>query len=161
MKNLLYLAILLLCACCAPVYAPLRGDYPEKIVWKETEMSYNESFDTVIEFLTERGIEVQDIDRPNGIIRLSAEIEAKRITLEKNGKASNQKSYVVISQNRAFFQRIKSTIVVLVRPIDQKSKIGIRLIPKAQDPTGANIYADVATLGTFESQLLESITKPK
>lgn len=161
-KYLLLSAVLFtVMRCNFQQYTYLKGQYPENIIWKETDMTFDRAFDKTVEYMTEKGIEIEDIDRPNGIIKLSLDIPTSMITVEKKGVPVEDNLAVVMSPTNQIMMGLTGRIVILIRAKGDKSTIGARLIVKNRDSvTAAPLRVGVATLGNYERYVLALIAQP-
>lgn len=144
--------------CVAP-YAALKGDYPEKIYWRDSSLSFDESFDKVVEYLIEKGYEPEVTDRTNGIIKMSGVLYWNHLTREtrKGVPANPEKSAVSPYDAPAVFS-LASKVIIVIRPTQEGSKIGAKLMIKAFDPVmDSRVHSEVATLSNLEKSIVDGI----
>ena len=125
-------------------------------------MTYDAAFDRIVERMTETGVEVTELDRANGIIKLTVALPPQMVTIEKNKAPQYPEAAAVMSTNNTQILFLyKGRIVILVRPDHDGSRIGVRLIPNTyiETPKLEPLRSGVATLGNYERYLLGVIEK--
>ena len=144
--------------CVAP-YAALKGDYPQKIYWRDSSRSFDESFDKVVEYLIEQGYEPEETDRANGIIKMSGILYWNQLTREnKKGAPTSPKRAAVSPYDAPAVFSLLSKVIIVIRPTQGGSKIGSKLMIKAFDPImDSRVHSEVATLSNLEKTIVDGI----
>lgn len=152
MKKILLLLCILMSGC-LPSY--LKSDYKEHTVWKQSDRTFEQSFDRAIEVFVDMGYELQGVDRPNGVIQFKMVMPSSHNTKEKKGRPIDDSKYIVVAEGLSTYLQITGLFTVLVRPLDNKSLIGIRLTTWIDMPKGVKQKYSSASLGNYERDFLE------
>ena len=147
----------LLSGCTIFEFRYLKGDYYRGIVWQDSPQSFDQTFSKAIEVLTQRGVLASVVDRENGFIKLSMLASSFDITIEKKGKPRSP-DRIIVAPEGTIFWGIAVDVVILVQPMGEDSRVGVRLIPSNKDIYAEGGRGETASLGNLERDIIQAIT---
>jgi len=176
MKNLFILTILFLTSCVS--YVPLTKTYKDSIL-KESFIKSNTYWDNIIDFFSENGIPIKNMDKQSGLI-ISDEfyLSNKHITGEDQyGNLINPLAWVVsgywnngpykIGPHGDVLPKCKVTFIVRIRE-DNNTKILVNFnildcnnYVNAYGKSFTWEFKDVQSTGVFERDLINRIINTK
>lgn len=175
MKKIVTFSILaMLFISCSTQYK-LKGNYPSGNFFTETELSYDEVWDKVIDYFATTGFAITTIDRSSGFISSNASFE-NTCTRENKGIPLNPNAYVVIPTLRGGFGNViepgrtlspKSSWVITgdwnvrIKRTDNGTMVNVNLVNlKCLYSAGySTSRIPIKSLGNFENGLLNYLTK--
>lgn len=166
---------LLLIGGCAPLR--LTGEYPDTHFSKETDLSYEEVWERVIDYFAIAGIPISTIDKSSGLIVSSKVSFVNNYTREVNGKPLDENAYVVIPTVRGGFGNIlepKAALTgdwemigdwnVRIKSINNKTIVSVNMINlycfyRVRGLMGNTTKIPIQSTGVFERSLLNYLTE--
>lgn len=94
MKTFLLLALIVFQSCLSKII-PIKGNYPQTPMIFNSDKSFDEVWDKLIDVFAQKGLSIRIIDRSSGLI-VSNNSELSVTVEDKKGVAINQKAFIVV-----------------------------------------------------------------
>lgn len=162
--KFLAIALLFIVGGCLPIRQHLKGEYVDKIEWRDVNKPYDVAFDDVIDWMVERGYSLENkLDRNNGVAQVDTwfgywMVENEQ-DHERNLKKEPNRKYIAVT-SLAGQVSFYGKITIRVKVIDkERTRIGIRFLPYAKLANGVEDYEDVKSTGVYENQILDVLSR--
>lgn len=170
--------IFLLSGCASIKTTPIQGQYLETPLEITTSLSYDKTWERIIDMFAKEGISISTIDKSSGLIVAGkTRFSSRYISHESGGNLINPNAFVVISSCSLVqgydFKDYEPELIegdwnVRIKTVEQGTRVNINLVNLYAKPPTTLINGEIRPLcafdarstGVFEKVILAQITKP-
>lgn len=152
---------------------PIQGSYPNPPITEETKTPFDQVWDNLIDYTTQRGLLIKVIDRSSGIIVFEPYNFEGLFSLEKKGRIDDPRAYIVTSGKKLAAtsdingpERVTGSFNFRLKKIAGGTLINVNLVNlksygSVAEKSGYSSYYesdfDLRTTGIFEQMIIDRI----
>lgn len=137
LSSLLLAFLFIFSSCSSKVYNPrLTGSYQDTPTVISTIRTFDQVWETIIDYFAQRGISISIIDKSSGLIIAKNNFSTRYWTYEESGKPKDPSAYVVINPCKLIQgydfkefhpERVEGEWNVRVKTVDNKTLVNVNL----------------------------------
>lgn len=168
MKKIVIISLTIFLSSCTIQMQPLLNNYYPGPQTKQLNLSYDEAWDKVIDYVSQKGMSVKIIDKASGLLVTEPYNFAANTTTEKDsGFLVDENAFIVCNKIKGSLDGYGGATTVLaafnirLKKVEDKSELTVNIgeVNSTLLVNNYNVKYGCQSTGKFEKMMLDELTK--